>query len=201
MFAGIFLSVKPSQAERGFTIEGGLIYDRPSGSSNKPFIGMESGLGYTANIGFDIFERGGLELGVLRTSHAYELDVVGGAVREDDAVKTTFYLKARGVPYKYEKFELVAGVGVGFFDIAGKRIIQENDVDENFSGFGVLTNLNFRYHVTGGLALSFYLGANFVNYDRYELFGFKTDYGRKLPGGDSINWGLTLFHRIGIPQI
>jgi hypothetical protein len=96
---------------------------------------------------------------------------------------------------------LIMAAGIGYFDISGQKIIQGIQSDIDFSGVGLVTDFKFRYHINDGLAISFYIGANVVNYNRYEVFGSKTDYGGKLPGGNSINWGVTIFHRIGIPQI
>lgn len=188
-------------ADKGFSIEAGLLFDRPASGTNKPYPEMTSGFGYMGNIGYDFFERGGLELGVLHTTHDYVLDVIGGAVEEESAVKTTIFLKARGIPYQRDKFEIIVAAGLGFFDLSGKKLIQGNSTDEDLSGLGFTGNLDFRYNITTGLAVSLYLGGNLVNYNRYELLGIKTAYPGKLPGGDSFNWGLTVFHRIGIPQL
>ena len=94
-------------------------------------------------------------------------------------------------------------MGAGFFDISGDRISATDNAqyNEDFSGWGVITNMNLRYHVSGGLAVSFYLGANFVDYNKYTLLGYPSSYNGAIPGGDSINLGITVFHRIGIPQI
>jgi hypothetical protein len=197
----ISLAAKNSAAQRGFTIEAGLIYDHPSGLHNKPYPAMKSGLGYTGILGYDFIDRAGLDLGVMKTSHNYELSVIHGAVTEDNADKTTIFLKAHGIPFRHDKFDLVIAAGIGYFDISGQKMILGNPSDIDFSGVGLVTDLKFRYNISDGLALSFYIGANFVNYNRYEIFGYKADYGGKLPGGNSLNWGFTVFHRIGIPQI
>jgi hypothetical protein len=188
-------------AEKGFSIEAGLLFDRPSGAQSKPYTGMSSGFGYMGNIGYDFFERGGLELGVMHTTHDYDINEISGAVTQESADKTTIFLKARGIPYQHEKFEIIVAAGLGFFDLSGMKIIQDNSTDEDYSGLGFTGNLDFRYNITEGLAVSLYLGGNLVNYNRYELLGIKTTYPGKLPGGDSFNWGLTIFHRIGIPQL
>jgi hypothetical protein len=163
---------------------------------------MKGGFGYTANFGYDFTAQAGLELGVMQTSHKYEPGVQAEVVLEDNAEKTTFFLKARAIPVKREKIELVAAAGIGFFDITGKKLDQfSNEANVDFSGLGFTGNVDFRYYITSGLAVSIYMGANLVNYSRYELFGFRTNYGRKMPSGDSFNWGLTLYHHIGIPQL
>ena len=110
-------------AQKGFSIEGGLIYDRPTGSGAKPFTAIKSGLGYMGNIGYDFVDRAGLELGVLHSSHDYELAVINNAVSEESADKTTIFLKARGIPYRREKYDLVIAAGIGYFDISGKKLI------------------------------------------------------------------------------
>jgi hypothetical protein len=187
-------------AEKGFSIEGGLMYDRPIAKADRrPYTNLQGGLGYTANLGYDFFDRGGVELGVMYSTHAYDFDVVGSAIKEDDASKTTIFFKLRGILYKGERFEIITAAGVGFFDITGKRIIQENIVDEDFSGPGFTGNIDFRYYASPGLAITFYFGANLVDYNRYELFNSKSTYPGKMPSGNSLNWGLTFFHRIGIP--
>jgi hypothetical protein len=187
-------------AQRGFSIEAGLLADRPAGP-RRPFDKMQSGFGYTANLGYDFFEKFGAELGVVRTSHAYDLFTVDGAVREESAKKTVISLKLRGMPFKAGKFETVVAAGPGFFDISGQEIIGANEVDAGYSGWGFVSGIAARYHVTGGLALSLILGANFVNYTRYDIFGFETDRPGPMPKGNSFLWGLTIFHRVGIPQI
>ena len=191
-----------SQAEKGFSIEAGLLYDRPQGGGQtRPYNGLEPGFGYTANLAYDFFERGGLEIGVMRTSHPYVLTIQGGSVIEFDAEKTTFFLRARVCPYRVGKVEIITAAGGGLFDIEGSHIIEGNLIDDDFSGLGILVNLSVRYHITEGLTLTGYFGANFVDYNRYEIFGYRTDYDGKMPGGDSLCWGLTIFHRIGIPQL
>ncbi len=200
---GLSIICSGALARPGFSIEGGLIYDRPaSGTHNRPYTNMKGGIGYTVNLGYDIWNWGGLELGAMHTNHDFDLGTrAGGAIIEENAGKTAFFLKARGIPFRYKKLETVIAAGAGFFDISGKRLAGENEVDDDFSGLGFTGNLDFRYNVSDGLAISLYLGANFVNYSRYEIFGYKANYIGRMPGGDSINWGLTVYHHIGIPQL
>ena len=189
-------------AQKGFFIEGGMIYDRPANNPHdRPYAKMKGGLGYTGDLGYDFFDRAGLEFGVMHTAHNYELGVHDEAVLEETADKSTFFLKARAIPFRHGQFEIVAAAGIGFFDISGRRLYAGEPFDEDFSGLGFTGNLDFRYHITGGLAVSLYLGSNLVDYSRYELSGYKANFGQGLPGGDSINWGLILYHHIGIPQI
>ena len=193
-----------AHAQRGFSIEAGLLYDHPNNNTHdRPFPEMQPGYGYIANLGYDIIDRIGLEIGVMHTTHDYNLFKLGDEILEDNAEKTTFFIKARGIPWKKGKFEVVTALGAGFFDISGNSIRKSYSlkISEDFSGWGAIANLNLRYHVTGGLAATFYLGANFVDYNKYTLFGYPYRYVGKMPGGDSINWGITIFHRIGNPQI
>jgi hypothetical protein len=199
---GLSIFCSDSFAEKGFSIEGGMIYDHPANSSgNRPYNAMKGGFGFTGNIGYDMFERVGLELGVTHTTHAFEIGVQNGVVLEDNAEKTTFFLKARYTALKREKFEIVPAAGIGFFDITGLQLHQQITVNNDFSGLGVTGSIDFRYYITPGLAASFYLGGNIVNYTRFEIDGFKSSFGRSMPGGSSFNWGLMLYHHIGIPQI
>ncbi len=189
-------------AKKGFSIEGGMIFDFPSHSAhNSHYSHIKYGPGLISNFGYNLFDWGGVEVGVMYTSHGYELGVQNGVVLERTANKTTFFLKARGVPFKREKIELVATAGIGFFDISGARLIQDVEFEEDFSGLGFTGNLEFRYNFSTGLGAGFVVGTNIVNYSRYELLGLRTNFGGKLPGGDSIYWGITLYHHIGIPQI
>ena len=202
VFCVVFMAYAEAFSQKGFSIELGLLYDKPQGSSNsRPYAGMEPGFGYTANLAYDFFDWGGLELGVMHTSHTYRLAVIGGSVNEDDADKTTFFIRARVCPYKRGKIEVITSGGFGLFDIEGKHYIQPNLIDDDFSGPGYLVNFSLRYHITEGLTLAGFFGANFVDYNRYEMFGYKADYSGDMPSGDSICWGITIFHRIGIPQL
>jgi len=162
---------------------------------------MEGGFGYIANFAYDFFERGGLEFGVMHTTHDYELEVVNNAVIRASADKTTIFLKARAYPLIKGKSEIIISLGTGLFDISGPRIIGNSELSDDFSGIGITAGLDYRYNITSGLALSAYLGLNLVNYDRYEILGYKTDYPDKMPDGNSLCWGITIFHRIGIPQL
>lgn len=189
-----------SYAEKGFTIEAGLLYDRPLGDSHKPYKDMEGGFGYIANFAYDFFDRGGLEFGVMHSSHDYELRVVNNAVNQASADKTTIFLKARAYPLMRGKSEIIIGLGGGLFDISGPKIYQDVELSDDFSGLGIVASLDYRFNITPGLALSAYLGLNLVSFDRYEILGYKADYPGKLPDGNSLCWGFTVFHRIGIPQ-
>jgi hypothetical protein len=201
--SGVFSIYSNSPAEKGFSIEGGLIYDRPAiNSHDRPYAHMKGGIGFIGNVGYDFFERGGLEMGGMRSSHDYELGVRNGVVLEETAPKTVFFLKARGTPFKRGKFEAVLAAGIGYFDISGQRLDALGvPYDEYFSGWGFTGDIDLRYSITGGLAACIYLGSNIVNYSNYEIFGQKADFHQRLPGGHSVNWGLTLYHHIGIPQL
>lgn len=189
-------------AEKGFSIEGGLvIQDHPTGEArNKPYRGLNAGLGYTAIFGYDFTEKLGVELGVAHTGHDYRYAVIGGAVIEETADRNAFFLRARLFPVKIKKFELLAAVGPAFFDISGTRENQGEGFSEDFSGVGFGAILGGRYYMTDGLAVTIFVSGNSVKYTRYELLGYRYTYPGGLPRGDSIAWGLTLFHRIGAPH-
>lgn len=190
-----------ASGENGFSIRGGLLYDKPL---DEVYEKMEPGIGYVGSIGYDIVDRLGLEIGVMHSTHDYRLAVEAGSVLEEEAEKNTIFFKVRGIPWKIEKAEIVLAVGPALFDISGLRRFEQNrtvDIEEDFSGWGVVTNLDFRYHATRGLAVTFYLSGNFVNYDSYTQLRREAVFPGKLPGGDSISWGITIFHRIGNPRL
>jgi hypothetical protein len=190
-----------AQGQNGFSIRGGLLYDKPV---QKVYQDMESGIGYVGSIGYDIIDRLGLEIGVLHSTHDYRFAMEGNSILEEEAEKNTIFFKVRGIPWKIAKAEIVLAAGPALFDISGLRrveLVQAFDIEEDFSGWGVVTSLDFRYHVSPGLAVTFYLSGNFVNYDKYTQFRSKAIFPGKLPGGDSISWGVTIFHRIGNPTL
>lgn len=192
----------PALAQTGFSIEGGLISDRPKNTEHdRPYANMSAGIGYVAFLSFDFIPRAGLEIGVMHTNHDFELAVISNQVIEDNAEKTAFIIRARGIPFKKGKFESVLAAGPAFFDISGLRYTPAIIIEENFSGWGLSTNLSMRYHINQGLAACLYLGLNFVNYNKYTEFGNKAPFPGRLPGGDSFNIGVTLFHRIGNLQL
>ncbi len=184
----------------GFSIRGGLLFDRPV---EEVYSKMEPGIGYMGSFGFDFTDRFGLEIGVLHTTHDYDFAVEGNSLLEEEAEKNTIFFKARAIPWMIEKAELVISAGPALFDISGLRRSENGpilDVDEDFSGWGIVAGLDFRYHVSPGLAVTFYLSGNFVNYDKYSQFRREAPYPGNLPrGGDSLSWAVTIFHRIGKP--
>lgn len=198
----LFLGVVAQSAfgQSGLSIRGGLLYDRPV---DKVYSEMEPGIGYVGSIGFDFIDRLGLEIGVMHSTHDYDYALRGNAVLEEEAEKNTVFFKARAIPWKIEKAELVIAAGPALFDISGLRRSANDpmiDVEENFSGWGIVAGLDFRYHVSPGLGLALYLSGNFVNYDEYRQFGSGVSYPATLPRrGDSFSLGLTIFHRIGMP--
>jgi hypothetical protein len=197
----IFSFVPMAVAQKGFSIEGGLVYDRPIDSdSRRAFDDLRSGFGYTGNLGYDFFDRFGLEVGVMHTRHDYDLSSSGGRVLEEVAGRTAFFLKVRGVPLRIAKSELVLEAGPGFFDINGLRQVPGGDAEASYSGWGFVSNASYRYHINEGLAVALLFGANIVKYSRFNLLGFETPVQGEYPRGNSLSWGLTVFHRIGIPQ-
>ena len=189
-------------AEKGFSIRGGLLHDSPS---TDVFREMESGIGYIGSFGFDFIDRAGLELGVLHSTHDYIFDIVAGAVREREADKTTFFIKARAIPYRIGQAEFVLGIGPAFFDITGSKLrtIESGtfELEEGFSGWGLVTSVDLRYFVSDGLALTFYISGNFAKYRNFSISSADADYPGDFPRGDSVSWGLTVFHRIGMPKL
>ncbi len=189
----------PAGADNGFSIRGGILHDTPS---DKPYKDLTSGFGYIGSLGYDFIDAAGFEVGVMHSTHDFYLGVISNVVIEDKAEKTTFFIKGRVVPWKYKKTELALGAGPAFFDISGKRLYGPSSgqrFDEGFSGWGYLLNLDLRTYLGDHLAGTFYLSANFIGYSKYSILNLDTAYNGKLPGGDSISWGLTLFYRIGKP--
>lgn len=166
---------------------------------------MEPGIGYIGSFGYDFIERFGLEIGVTHSTHDYDFALEGNVALEEEAEKNTIFFKARAIPWKIKKAELVIAAGPALFDISGLRRFAGDpmiDVEEDFSGWGIVAGLDFRYHVSPGLALTFYLSGNFVNYDKYSRFRREVPYPGSLPrGGDSVSWAVTVFHRIGNPKL
>ena len=189
-------------AQKGFSIRGGLLHDSPS---TEVFREMDSGVGYIGSFGFDFFDRAGLELGVLHSTHDYIFNIEAGAVREKEAEKTTLFIKARAIPYRIGKAEIVLGIGPALFDINGFRLYTIGtstfEFEDGFSGWGVVTSIDLRYFVSDGLALTFYLSGNFVKYSEFTINTADTPYSGDFPRGDSVCWGLTVFHRIGMPKL
>lgn len=194
--------IQPAFAQSGFSIRGGLLYDRPV---DKIYSEMEPGIGYVGSLGYDFIDRLGLEIGVMHSTHDYDFAIEANAVLEEEAEKNAIFFKVRAIPWKIDKAELVIAAGPALFDISGLRRFENGttiDVEEGFSGWGLAANFDFRYHVTPGLAVTFFLAGNFVNYDEYSQFRREVSYPGYLPaGGDSISWGVTIFHRIGNPKL
>ena len=197
------MAVAPSAlAQSGFSIRGGLLYDRPI---DEIYSEMEPGIGYVGSFGYDFIDRLGLEIGVMHSTHDYDFARVGNAILEEKAERNAIFFKVRAIPWKIEKAELVIAAGPALFDISGLRRSEKGpiiDVEEDFSGWGLVAGFDFRYHVSPGLAVTFYLSGNFVNYDKYSQFRREVNYPGYLPsGGNSVTWGLTIFHRIGKPKL
>lgn len=190
-------------AQPGFSIQAGLLYDKPR---QEAFQKMEAGIGYVGNFGFDFYERAGIELGVMHSTHSYIFMIEQGAVRERDAESNTIFFKARAIPLRIGKTDVVFAAGPAFFDISGPRRIVDSssgniyEMEAGYSGWGGVANLDLRFSVTKGLALTLYLSANYVRYNKYSINSLDTGYPGGLPRGDSLSWGLTVFHRIGMPK-
>lgn len=175
------------------------MHDSPS---SEIFREMESGIGYIGSFGFDFYEKAGVELGILHSTHDFIFDIEAGAVREREAERNTVFLKVRAIPYRLGKADLVLGFGPALFGITGMRLFDAKpgiyEFEEGYSGWGVVTSVDLRYFVSEGLSLTFYLSGNFVKYGKYTINTVDAIYPGDLPRGDSVCWGLTVFHRIGM---
>lgn len=175
------------------------MHDSPS---SEIFREMESGIGYIGSFGFDFYEKAGVELGILHSTHDFIFDIEAGAVREREAERNTVFLKVRAIPYRLGRADLVLGFGPALFGITGMRLFDAKpgiyEFEEGYSGWGVVTSVDLRYFVSEGLSLTFYLSGNFVKYGKYTINTVDAIYPGDLPRGDSVCWGLTVFHRIGM---
>ncbi len=171
---------------------------------DKPFRNMESGVGYIGSIGYDFFDRAGLEIGVLHSTHTYDIGTLGNAIYQDQAEKNNVFLRVQAIAFKYRRFELAAGAGIGFYDITGNILLPGdssiNDAfSEGFSGWGYMLNIDFRYYITEDLAVTFYMSGNFVGYSIPNLARDSQSFSSGKPGGNSISPGITFFYRVGFP--
>jgi len=200
----LLLLAAPAAAEErvGFSIRGGLLQDAPR---QKTYPDMKTGIGYIGSFGFDFYSWFGLEIGVLHSRHDYTFAEQNNAYLQNEAEKNAFYIKARFVPYRYKSFEVSLSGGPAHFDISGFQPIVLNNyvysLDEGFSGWGGNVGTDLRFYASEGLAITFYFGVNFVRYHKYSINSADAVYSGTFPRGDSICWGLTIFHRIGIPKI
>ncbi len=174
--------------------------------SSEIFREMQDGIGYIGSIGFDFFEGAGLELGVLHSTHDYIFNIVAGAIREREAEKNTLFFKVRVIPYRFGKADILLAAGPALFDIAGGRLYTIDlgtfEFEDGYSGWGFVTSVDLRYFVSDGLSLTFYISGNFVQYGKYTVNSADAVFPDDLPrSGDSVSWGLTIFHRIGMPKL
>lgn len=203
IFAIVFVlfSNAMSMAQKGFFFHGGILMDIPS---DKPFKNMKSGVGYIGSVGYNFFDRGGLEIGVLHSTHLYDIATLGNAIYQDEAEKNNVFLKINASAFKYKRIELLAGAGVGFYDITG-NILAPGDssiadaFSEGFSGWGYTLNIDFRYYITENFAATFYLAGNFVKYSNTSPILESQALTKGRPGGNSVSPGITFFYRVGIP--
>jgi len=195
----IVLSVPVEASPPGFSISGGLLLDYPSSSA---YESLESGIGYIGTFGFDIHPRAGIEIGVLHSTHDYIFALEGNAYRKKEAEKNTLFFKLRAIPLKYRRADILLGAGPALFDISGERRFNNTyDLEDGFSGWGAVISLDLRYFVSDYLALTLYFSGNIVKYSKYSINSLNTDYAGGLPRGNSFSWGLTVYHRIGMPKI
>lgn len=192
----LIVSTDMALAEKGLSIRGGLLRDSPR---QETFKDMEPGVGYVAGIGYEFIDRAGLDLSVMHSTHEYRYGLRGRAVVTDKADKTAICIKARFLPLKTPQYEIEISAGPAFYSISGNIDSTEFTIPglEGFSGWGYTGGLDLRHFATENLAITFYLSANFVKYNKQSFNSRTVEPPTRLPHGDSFCWGLTLFYRIG----
>jgi hypothetical protein len=195
-FCLLFVSIKTAEANKGLSIRGGLLHDTPK---QETFDDIEAGVGYIASIGYDFFERIGADLGVMHSTHEFRVGLRGRAVVNDKAEKTAIFLRGRYLPLKTSRYEIQIGAGPAYYSIAGD--VEPEDLglpgEKGYNGWGFTAGLDLKHFATDNLAITFYLSANIVRYDKETYNSATIAAPTDLPRGDSISWGLTLFYRIG----
>jgi hypothetical protein len=186
-------------AEKGFSIRGGLYFDAVS---QEVFDEIETRVGFQGKFGLNPYDRLGRELGVITSNHTYRLGTTGQFRDEDVAEKTAVFLKFRGVPYRYQKVEIVLGAGPAYYSISGNKRYYEqvfSQIPEEYSGIGMTSSLDVRYYITDNLAVSGFIIGNIVKYTKKSQFSIHVENPSNLSRGDSIGWGLNMFYWIGMP--
>lgn len=191
-----------SFGKTGFIIRGGLLSDSPS---NEVFQDMQPGIGYVAGFGYDFFPGIGLDIGVLNSTHEYRIGVTGNAVRNNNAEKTSFFIRAHYSPLKSGDYEILLGAGPSYYSINGVLRyyydeVNYNNYDKSYNGWGFTAGADFMYYATENFAFTFYVMANIVKYSQQSVNPFNPDDRIEVPRGDSMGLGFTLFYRIGKPQ-
>jgi hypothetical protein len=191
-----------SYGKTGFFIRGGLLNDSPR---KEVFQDMESGIGYMAGLGYDFFPRIGLDIGVLNSTHEYRVGVSGNAVRNDNAEKTSFFIRAHYSPLKSGEYEILLGGGPSYYSINGTlRYYYDEEnyyiYDKSYNGWGLTAGVDLMYYATENLAITFFALANFIEYSQQSVNPINPDDRIEVPRGDSMGLGIALFYRIGKPQ-
>ncbi len=195
-FCVLFVSIEIANAEKGLSIRGGFLRDTPR---QEVFDDMEAGVGYIASMGYEVFERFGADLGVMHSTHEYRLGLRGRAVMNDKAEKTAIFVRGRYLPLKTEQYEIELGAGPAFYSISGNVEPEDFGIpgEMGFNGWGYTAGLDLKHFATKNLAVTFYISANIVKYSKQTFNTINIAEPSRLPRGDSISWGLTLFYRIG----
>lgn len=195
-FCLLFVSIKVANAEKGLSIRGGFLSDSPR---QEVFDDMEAGVGYIGSMGYEIIEKFGADLGVMHSTHEYRLGLRGPAVVNDKAEKTAIFVRGRYLPLKTEKYEIELGAGPAFYSISGNVEPEDFGIpgEMGFNGWGYTAGLDLKHFATKNLAVTFYISANIVKYSKQSFNTSTIAEPTRLPRGDSISWGLTLFYRIG----
>lgn len=172
------------------------MHDTPK---HEVFDDIESGVGYIGSIGYDIFERFGADLGVMHSTHEFRSGLRGNAVINDEADKTAIFIRLRVLPLKTTQNEIQIGAGPAFYSTSGRIVIPEYNLpgEEGFNGWGYTVGLDLKHFATENLAVTLYLSANIVKYNKQTFNTIELISPSRLPRGDSISWGLTIFYRIG----
>lgn len=191
----LFVSIEIAIAEKGLSIRGGFLRDSPQ---QEVFDDMEAGVGYIASLGYEVFEKVGVDLGVMHSTHEFRLGLRGNAIVNEKAEKTAIFVRGRFLPLKTERYEIELGAGPAFYSITGNTEAPEFlfPGEEGFSGWGYTAGLDLKHFATENLAITFYISANIVKYNDQTFNSGPVKPPTRLPRGDSISWGLTLFYRI-----
>jgi hypothetical protein len=195
-FLLLIVSINRGHAQKGLTIRGGFLHDSPG---TEVFEDMKPGVGYIGSLGYDIFNKLGGDLGVMHSTHEFRAGLVGYSVLSDKAEKTAIFIRARYSPLVTEKYQIQLGAGPAFYSIAGDVAIPGIGLpyEEGFSGWGYTAGVDLMHFATENLAITFYLSANIVKFNKQTFNSSTLREPTRLPRGDSISWGLTLFYKIG----
>ncbi len=163
------------------------------------FEDMEAGIGYVAGIGYEFIEKVGFDLGVMHSTHEYRLGMRGQAIMKDKADKTAIFIRGRFLPMKTKQYEIELGAGPAYYSIAGNVEAEDDGIsgEMGFYGWGYTAALELKHFASKNLAVTFYISTNIVKYGKQTFNTLTVAEPTRLPRGNSISWGLTLFYRIG----